>query len=210
MRRRRVACIKLAEFQILRIANRRSRCITTVHADATDTRPAPRPLPTAVQGFSTTSNLPPKLISCTRTPTHTCTHAHSGETARAHSSSLSGAGVWHTYLIARHSAHACHPKPPTPCSCTYPLQSPALFTRYTRRSPLQSLYVAVMLCMSQLCFVCRVCTLNAPDQALVKSALSRPAAKAAATSFFSGAPAFWSVLSEASNFGCAENNPASL
>lgn len=85
MRRRRVACIKLAEFQILRIANRRSRCITTVHADATDTRPAPRPLPTAVQGFSTTSNLPPKLISCTRTPTHTRTHAHSGKTARAHS-----------------------------------------------------------------------------------------------------------------------------
>jgi hypothetical protein len=154
MRRRRgVACIKLAEFQILRIANRRSRCITTVHADATDTRPAPRPLPTAVQGFSTTSNLPPKLISCTRTPTHTRTHAHSGETARAHSSSLServsgtrssSPGIAHTHATPSHLPLAVAP---TPCS---------------RRLCLLGTLAAVpcKVCMSQLCFVCRVCALS--------------------------------------------------
>ena len=133
--------IELAEFQILRIANRRSRCITTVHADATDTRPAPRPLPTAVQGFSTTSNLPPKLISCTRTPTHTRTHAHSGETARAHSSSLServsgtrtsSPGIAHTHATPSHLPLAV-------AGFVYSVHSPQSLAKFVCRS--YALYV---------------------------------------------------------------------
>jgi hypothetical protein len=113
----RVAYIKLAEFQILRIANRRSGGAS--RRFMTPPIRAPRPAHYRRQyKASTTSNLPPKLISCTRTPTHTLTHAHSGETARAHSSSLSeqvsgtrtsSPGIAHTHATPSHLPLAVAP-----------------------------------------------------------------------------------------------------
>ena len=148
----RVAYIKLAEFQILRIANRRSGGAS--RRFMTPPIRAPRPAHYRRQyKASTTSNLPPKLISCTRTPTHTLTHAHSGETARAHSSSLServsgtrtsSPGIAHTHATPSHLPLAVAP---TPCS---------------RRLCLLGTLAAVpcKVCMSQLCFVYRVCALS--------------------------------------------------